>query len=260
MNSPNAAKIADYLAALNVLKEDHRPRGLEPHAKIDFVSNDYLAFSASIEPSTPIGAGGSCLVHGNGEERESLESEAVKFFGAEAALFFGSGYVANLAVLTTLPQESELLVLESLVPASVHEGAGPGWAHFRRIAHKSVENTVREWRSKRGTSRVSIVVKSLSSMDGDFAPLRELVEITDYYDAVLVVNEAHATSDCSKQGQGLTKAICGAQKSPDGQARQSAGGCGSACHFLRPVARFRGQSLPSVHSCHPITVDGRRRT
>lgn len=184
MNPVHADKIATYVTALHALKAEDRLRGLKPRAGIDFASNDYLALaraprmkkavSAALEAGTPIGAGGSRLLRGNCEEHESLEAEAARFFGAETALFFGSGYVANFAVLTTLPQRGDLLVLDSLVHASIHEGARAGRAEFRESAHndsQSIENTIRDWRAEGGKGRVWIVVESLYSMDGDFAPL-----------------------------------------------------------------------------------------
>ncbi|MBA7598631.1 8-amino-7-oxononanoate synthase [subsurface metagenome] len=213
----NADKIATYVTALHALKAEDRLRGLRPRAGIDFASNDYLALalaprmkmavSAALEAGTPIGAGGSRLLRGNCEEHESLEAEAARFFGAETALFFGSGYVANFAVLTTLPQRGDLLVLDSLVHASIHEGARAGRADFRESAHndsQSVEDTIRDWRAEGGKGRIWIVVESLYSMDGDFAPLEELVGIADRHDAFLMVDEAHATGVYGEQGRGLT--------------------------------------------------------
>lgn len=156
---------------------------------------------------TPIGAGGSRLLRGNCDEHERLEAEAARFFGTETALFFSGGYVANFAILTTLPQRGDLLVLDSLVHASIHEGARAGRAEFRESAHNdptSVEGTIRDWRAKGGTGGVWIVAESLYSMDGDFAPLKELVAIADRHDAFLVIDEAHATGVYGEQGRGLT--------------------------------------------------------
>jgi 8-amino-7-oxononanoate synthase len=217
MSQAVADKVSSYVAALHALKDDDRLRSLRPRTGIDFSSNDYLALasaprmrravSAAVEAGTPIGAGGSRLLRGNCEEHESLEAEAARFFGAEAATFFGSGYVANFAVLTTLPQRDDLLVLDSLVHASLHEGARAGRASFRESRHndpQSVETTIREWRTQGGTGRVWIVVESLYSMDGDFAPLEELVAIADRHDAFLIVDEAHATGVYGEQGRGLT--------------------------------------------------------
>lgn len=217
MNSIHAAKVAGYAATLRALKEDNRLRSLKPRAGLDFASNDYLALAcaprmkkavlAALEADTPIGAGGSRLLRGNCEEHESLEAEAAQFFGSETALFFSGGYVANFAVLTTLPQRGDLLVLDSLVHASIHEGARAGRAEFRMSTHndpQSVEDTIRDWRAKGGIGRVWIVVESLYSMDGDFAPLEELIGIANQYDAFLMVDEAHATGVYGEQGRGLT--------------------------------------------------------
>ncbi|MDA9504836.1 8-amino-7-oxononanoate synthase [Bradyrhizobium sp. CCBAU 11386] len=217
MKTSHAAHNSDYVAALYALKEADRLRSLKPRAGIDFASNDYLALatapriknaiSTALEAGTPIGAGGSRLLRGNCEEHEGLEAEAAKFFGAETALFFGGGYVANFAVLTTLPQRGDLLVLDSLVHASIHEGARAGRADFRINVHndpESVESTISEWRAKGGVGRVWIVVESLYSMDGDFAPLKDLAVIAERHDAFLIIDEAHATGVYGEHGRGLT--------------------------------------------------------
>ncbi len=217
MNVIHADKFATYADALKALDRDHRLRNLKPRAGIDFVSNDYLALASAprmrnavataLEGGTPIGSGGSRLLRGNCEEHESLEAEAAAFFGAETALFLGGGYVANFAVLTTLPQRGDLLVMDSLVHASIHEGARAGRAEFCEAGHndaQSVEDAIRNWRSKGGVGRAWIVVESLYSMDGDFAPLEELIAIADRHDAFLVVDEAHATGIYGERGRGLT--------------------------------------------------------
>jgi 8-amino-7-oxononanoate synthase len=215
-------KAASYVAALDALKNDDRLRSLKPRAGLDFSSNDYLALagcprmrkaiSAAVESGTPIGAGGSRLLRGNCAEHESLEAEAARFFGTEAAVFFASGYVANFAVLTTLPQRGDLLVLDQLVHASIHEGARAGRADFRESRHNdpdSVEATIRDWRAQGGTGTVWIVAESLYSMDGDFAPLESLMAIADRHDAFLMIDEAHATGVYGEQGRGLTAAYEG---------------------------------------------------
>jgi 8-amino-7-oxononanoate synthase len=215
-------KSSSYVAALDALKNDDRLRSLKPRAGLDFSSNDYLALascprmrkaiSAAVESGTPIGAGGSRLLRGNCAEHESLEAEAAGFFGAEAAIFFASGYTANFAVLTTLPQRGDLLVLDQLVHASIHEGARAGRAEFRFSAHNdanAIEDVIRTWRSQGGTGRIWIVVESLYSMDGDFAPLDALNAIADRHDAFLMVDEAHATGVFGRGGRGLTAAYEG---------------------------------------------------
>lgn len=209
--------VASYVSELRALKDDNRLRSLNPRAGIDFSSNDYLALAsaprmrraiaAALDADTPIGAGGSRLLRGNCAEHEILEYEAARFFGADAALFFGGGYVANFAVLTTLPQRGDLVVIDSLVHASTREGVRAGRAEFRESIHnesQSVEDTIRSWRTLGGKGRVWIAVESLYSMDGDFAPLDELSAIADRIDAFLIVDEAHATGVYGEQGRGLT--------------------------------------------------------
>lgn len=271
MNPTHADKVARYVTALDALKDDERLRGLQPRAGMDFVSNDYLALasaprmkqavSAALEAGTPIGAGGSRLLRGNCEEHESLETEAARFFGAETALFFGSGYVANFAVLTTLPQRGDLLVLDSLVHASIREGAQAGRAEFRESAHndsQSVENTIRDWREEGGKGRVWIVVESLYSMDGDFAPLEELVAIADRHDAFLMVDEAHATGVYGERGRGLTAPYGGRENlvvvHTCGKALGAAGALVTATRVLRDFTVNRCRPFIFATAPSPLTA------
>lgn len=269
--NPTADKVARYVTALHALKAEDRLRGLKPRSGIDFASNDYLALAsaprmrravaAALEAGTSIGAGGSRLLRGNCEEHESLEAEAARFFGAETALFFGSGYVANFAVLTTLPQRGDLLVLDSLVHASIHEGARAGRAEFRESAHndpRSVENAIRDWRAKGGMGRVWIVVESLYSMDGDFAPLKELVAMADRYDAFLMVDEAHATGVYGEQGRGLTAAYEGRENlvvvHTCGKALGAAGALVTATRVLRDFMVNRCRPFIFATAPSPLTA------
>lgn len=208
------SKLSRYAADLEHLARDHRLRAFKAHAGIDFTSNDYLALAnapriksavaTALERGTPLGAGGSRLLRGNCEEHEALEADAARFFRAEASLFFGSGYIANYSVLTTLPRRGDLVVLDSLVHASIHEGARAARATWQLAGHNDpqlVEDTIRRWRVQGGGGRVWIVVESL--MDGDFAPLQDLVEIADRHDAFLLVDEAHATGVYGADGRGV---------------------------------------------------------
>jgi 8-amino-7-oxononanoate synthase len=271
MNPTHADKVARYVTALDALKDHERLRGLKPRAGIDFVSNDYLglasaprmkqAVSAALEAGTPIGAGGSRLLRGNCEEHEYLEADAARFFGAETALFFGSGYVANFAILTTLPQRGDLLVLDSLVHASIHEGARAGRAEFRESAHndpRSVDNTIHDWRAKGGMGRVWIVVESLYSMDGDFAPLEELVAIADRHDAFLMVDEAHATGVYGEHGRGLTAPYEGRENlivvHTCGKALGAAGALVTATRVLRDFMVNRCRPFIFTTAPSPLTA------
>ncbi|BCG97559.1 MULTISPECIES: 8-amino-7-oxononanoate synthase [unclassified Mesorhizobium] len=218
----NEALLARYDASLRGLARKDRLRTLAPRAGLDFSSNDYLGLAASkrlgeavaaaIARGTPVGATGSRLLRGNSPEHEALEADAAAFFGAERALFFGSGYIANFALLTTLPQKGDLLVLDELAHASMHEGARAGRAEFKLAAHNdidAVEDAITRWRAEGGMGRIWIAVESLYSMDGDRAPMARLVALADRHEAFLVVDEAHATGIWGPNGRGLAAAFEG---------------------------------------------------
>ncbi|MDX8503489.1 8-amino-7-oxononanoate synthase [Mesorhizobium sp. VK4C] len=205
-----------YEATLSGLARKSRLRSLSTRSGLDFASNDYLglahskrmaeAVAAALAAGTPVGATGSRLLRGNDPEHEELEAKSARFFGAERALFFGGGYVANFAVLTTLPQKGDLVVLDELIHASAHEGARAGRAEVTEATHNdtnAVDDAIRSWRTRGGVGRPWIIGESLYSMDGDRAPLGELIAVADRHDAFLFVDEAHATGVYGPDGCGL---------------------------------------------------------
>jgi len=211
-----------HKADLAALGERARARSLAPRRGIDFSSNDYLAMSSSprlamavqdaIARGVPLGSGGSRLLRGNDPEHEALEEEAAAFFGSEAALFFSAGYAANVALLSTLPQRGDLIVYDELVHASMHEGLRLTRASAVAAAHndaQSFEDTVREWRSRGGTGRVWLAFESLYSMDGDCAPVADLVAVAERHDAIVLIDEAHATGVFGRDGRGLADGLDG---------------------------------------------------
>ena len=218
----NGAPLARYDAILQGLARKDRLRALSPRAGLDFSSNDYLglagckrlgdAVAAAIARGTPVGATGSRLLRGNAPEHEQLEADAAAFFGAERALFFGGGYIANFALLTALPQKGDLLVLDEFAHASMHEGARAGRAEFALATHNdadAIEGAIKRWRGEGGIGRVWIAVESLYSMDGDRAPLVSLLTLADRHDAFIVIDEAHATGVWGPGGRGLAAAFEG---------------------------------------------------
>ncbi|MDX8437169.1 8-amino-7-oxononanoate synthase [Mesorhizobium abyssinicae] len=218
----NEALLARYEATLQGLARKDRLRRLAPRAGLDFSSNDYLglaackrlgdAVAAAIARGTPVGATGSRLLRGNAPEHEELEAHAAAFFGAERALCFGGGYIANFAILTALPQKGDLLVLDEFAHASMHEGARAGRAQFVLAAHNdvdAVEDQIARWRAEGGMGRVWIAVESLYRMGGDCAPLETLVALADRHEAFIIVDEAHATGVWGPDGRGLAVAFKG---------------------------------------------------
>jgi 8-amino-7-oxononanoate synthase len=205
-----------YAADLQTLAGRGRLRALRGQSGIDFSSNDYLGLAESEElkkaavdalaRGVPIGSGGSRLLRGNHPEHEALESEAAAYFGAGSALYFGGGYVANFAIFSTLPQRGDLVVHDELIHASVHEGVRRGRAESIGVPHNNIDAfdaAIVRWRAAGGKGRPWLSVESLYSMDGDSPNLTELFAVADRHDAMVVIDEAHATGVLGPQGRGL---------------------------------------------------------
>lgn len=208
--------------SLRALERRGRLRSLVPRQGVDFSSNDYLGLSGSPElkaaaedalsRGVEVGAGGSRLLRGNHPEIEALEDEAAAHFGAESALFFSGGFQANYAIFATLPQRDDLVVHDALIHASVHDGMRAGRAATASAKHndaQSFEDAIKSWRAAGGAGRPWIAVETLYSMDGDTAPLNDLMQIVDEHDGVLVLDEAHATGIYGPDGKGLGAAFEG---------------------------------------------------
>ncbi|WP_433850700.1 8-amino-7-oxononanoate synthase [Brucella pseudogrignonensis] len=214
--------LIDYAARLEALRRRARVRSLTQTGGIDFTSNDFLALAneprlkaaimGAIERGVPCGASGSRLLRGNHREHECLEAEAATFFGVQRALYFGSGYIANVALFSTLPRRDDLILYDALIHASAHEGIAASKANSISIAHNDADafdNAIRSWRKSGGKGRPWIAVESLYSMDGDKAPLAELAEIAERHEGFLVIDEAHATGVIGTGGKGLATELEG---------------------------------------------------
>lgn len=212
--------LAGYDKTLAGLERRGRRRSLMPNGGIDFTSNDYLGFAgsqrikgaiaAAMERGVPAGSGGSRLLRGNHPEHVLLEHEAAAFFGTQRMLYFSSGYAANAALFSTLPQRGDLIVHDALVHASAHEGIDASRAQAVAARHNDVEsfeNEIAKWRKAGGNGHAWIAVESLYSMDGDRAPLLALMTLADRYDSFLVIDEAHATGVFGENGCGLATGL-----------------------------------------------------
>jgi 8-amino-7-oxononanoate synthase len=205
-----------HQGALERLAERGRSRSLLKAHGCDFSSNDYLALTTAPElrlaaehalaRGVGLGAGGSRLLRGNDLEHEALELEAANLFNTERSLFFGGGYNANMALFSTLPQQGDLVLHDSLIHASAHDGMKLGAAQSMAFKHNQVEDAqvcIAQWRQQGETGRIWIACESLYSMDGDQAPIKDLMDLADTHDAFLLVDEAHATGVLGEGGKGL---------------------------------------------------------
>ncbi|GAB3707120.1 pyridoxal phosphate-dependent aminotransferase family protein [Spirosoma flavus] len=188
---------------------------------VDFCSNDYLGFARSLELKRAIqqadvaitdrtGATGSRLLAGQSTLADEVEQELARFYQTESALVFNSGYDANLGLLACLPKAGDTLLTDSLVHASMIDGARLCYATRHRFRHNDLEDLetkLQEATPNRPEGQLFVGVESVYSMDGDVAPLLQLVDLCEHYGANLIVDEAHATGIYGPTGEGLVVAL-----------------------------------------------------
>jgi 8-amino-7-oxononanoate synthase len=176
---------------------------------INFASNDYLGLAAARGdwPAHGGGSGSSPLVCGYRPLQRSLEQRLAALEGTEAALVFPTGFAANLAVLSALPEAGDVILSDALNHASIIDGCRLSQAS-RVIYPHADARFVAEWLADhRDRYRRSFVVTdSIFSMDGDLAPLAELAATCQAHRAILIVDEAHATGVFGETGGGLCEA------------------------------------------------------
>ena len=182
----------------------------------DFTSNDYHGLSvhpavidAAREALAEGGAGGraSRLLGGGTRLEGELEELAADWLGSEAALFFPSGYQANLGLLTALAGPGDALLSDELNHSSLIDGARLSRARVRTFRHKDVEELDRLLEGAAAARRRLVVTESVFSMDGDLAPLEKMHELCEARDAWLVVDEAHAAGLLGPEGSGAWGAL-----------------------------------------------------
>jgi 8-amino-7-oxononanoate synthase len=177
---------------------------------VNFSSNDYLGLSrhpavmAGSERDLRKGAGATAsrLMAGTDYDYVALENAVAFFKGTEAALVFGSGYLANVGTIPALVGHGDAVFSDRLNHASIVDGMLLSGAAVRRYRHNDMEDLEQMLREHRGTGRKLIVTETLFGMDGDLAPLEEIVELKNRYGAALMVDEAHATGVYGPQGRG----------------------------------------------------------
>lgn len=180
---------------------------------IDFCSNDYLGFAKSTILKEKIdkeisklnnytnGSGGSRLLSGNTKYTEETEQFIADFHKVEAGLIFNSGYDANIGLLSAVPQRNDTIITDERIHASLIDGARLSFATRYSFKHNDLKNL--EDKLNISTGNIFVVVESVYSMDGDFAPLQELNILCKQYQANLIIDEAHATGLFGEKGQGL---------------------------------------------------------
>jgi len=184
---------------------------------IDFCSNDYLGFANSLELQKNIeeqihsvsfqltGSTGSRLLAGNSQYVEQLEKRIATFHQAANGLVFNSGYDANVGLFSSVIAKNDTVIYDELIHASMHDGIKLSGASAFLFKHNDLAHL--EKRLKIATGIVFVAVESIYSMDGDDAPLNEIVLLCKKYNANLIVDEAHATGVTLNNGKGRVQEL-----------------------------------------------------
>jgi glycine C-acetyltransferase/8-amino-7-oxononanoate synthase len=182
-------------------------------------SNDYLGLAnhpavkeAAVQAILHygVGAGAARLISGTQSPHHDLELALAKWKGAEAALCFGSGYLANLGLLPSLAGPEDLILADRLCHASLLDGCRLSRARLRIFHHTDVEHLERLLKRRSIVRRTLIVTDGLFSMDGDLAPLSDLARLANQHECLLVVDDAHGTGVMGAHGRGSLEA-CGVE-------------------------------------------------
>lgn len=195
--------ISRFEEALHKREQEGTLRTLKsPTEGIDFYSNDYLGLARNREfqgillkkinytPQLLSGSTGSRLISGNSNLVTSTEEFIAKKHKFSSALLFPSGYNANLALFSTLPSRHDTIIADEQIHRSVHDACKMSHAKKLKFRHNDLNDLEKVLQRQKG--HCYIAIESLYSMEGDFAPLQEIVKLAKQYNADLLVDEAHA--------------------------------------------------------------------
>jgi 8-amino-7-oxononanoate synthase len=207
---------ADALRTRRIVESAQDPRlTIDGRDYLAFASNDYLGLAnnprliAAAKNSIDrygIGAGASHMVSGHMAPHHDLEIALARFMGMDSALYFGSGYAANLGILTSLAARGDHIFADKLNHACLNDGALLSNANFHRYAHGDLDKLrsllAASANNGSNTARRLVVTDAVFSMDGDIAGLPALLKIAEEFDALLVIDDAHGFGVLGKNGRG----------------------------------------------------------
>lgn len=191
-----------FLQKLQQREEQNLTRHLQEPMGVDFCSNDYLSFASDVVLQKQIyenlkgvssGSTSSRLIRGNQTEIQELEYQLAKWSSRESAIFFPSGYQANVAVLSTLLDETTLVFSDEFNHASIVDGIRLSKSEKIIFSHNNLQDLERKLSTHQSHKNKIVVVESVYSMGGDRCPLKELAALCQKQGAQLIVDEAHAT-------------------------------------------------------------------
>ena len=208
------ATVGELAESLRVLEQRDQLRELATIPGVNFCSNDYLGLAEdarlkravllAVEHSARVGGTGSRLLSGHDAVWNELEEEFAEFAGTEAALYFSSGYAANVGLLSAVLGKNDVVFSDQLNHASLIDGIRLSGARKEIYPHldmNALEALLRAHSGGRG--RRVVVTESVFSMDGDLADLRAIHSIAEKNDASVIVDDAHATGVFGPRGAGM---------------------------------------------------------
>jgi 8-amino-7-oxononanoate synthase len=210
----NESLLAELQAGLRDLESRSQRRTVVEISGVNLCSNDYLGLAdnpslkqfviEAVARAARIGGTGSRLLSGHAAVWNELEEEFAAFAGSKAALYFGSGYAANIGLLTSLANKNDVFFSDVLNHASIIDGIRLSGARKIIYSHRdlnALESSLKENQSKPG--RKLIVTETIFSMEGDVVTLDAIVALAEKYGAGVIVDEAHATAVHGPGGRGI---------------------------------------------------------
>jgi 8-amino-7-oxononanoate synthase len=227
---------------------------------VNFGSNDYLGLAADpavaqaaaqVLADAGCGAGASPLVTGYHRLHQQLEARLAELKGAAAALLFPTGFAANLGTIPALVGAGDAVLSDERNHASIVDGCRLARAEVVIYRHRDFSEVEHHLRARSAARRRLIVTDSVFSMDGDLAPLGDLVELAERHEAMLLIDEAHATGVFGPSGRGLA-AAAGVESRVTVQvgtlSKALGGGGGFVCGSEALIAWLANRSRPYVFS------------
>jgi len=230
----NESLLAELRAGLRDLASRSQRRTLVEITGVNLCSNDYLGLAdnpslkqsvvEALSKAARVGGTGSRLLSGHAAVWSELEEEFAAFAGSEAALYFGTGYAANIGLLTSLASKNDVFFSDVSNHASIIDGIRLSGSRKIIYSHRdlnALESSLKENQSKPG--RKLIVTETVFSMEGDVVPLDAIVALAEKYGVGMIVDEAHATAVHGPDGRGIA-----AQFLADGRILAAMHTCGKA--------------------------------
>lgn len=236
----------DLTARLDALRNMGQYRSLIPAEGLDFSSNDYLGLAQSahirqalidlLQEGIPLGSTGSRLLSGNQPAHETCENFLAKTFTVESALLFSSGYMANLAVLSAMGGAETEYFSDQFNHTSLIDGMHLSRSRRNIFRHNDMKD-LRARLQASSSPRKIIVTETVFSMDGDLAPLSDLLSLAEEFDAWLILDEAHATG-IFNEGLGRWEGVRPEKLISIHTAGKALGAEGAFVLSVRPVREF----------------------